>query len=484
MIVMDKKTGVAMGQSLRAAALRSGVAAVAMLACALCAAQGMKPRPSELPAPEVEPVMEKSYSVPAWEIVGFDFLLNRYNWVTTHDPDYRVTLDSIRRNLRSSWGVDADDFKINQLGHPYQGSMYHGFARSAGLNFWESAGYTFTGSIGWELFGEATRPSVNDQIASGVGGVFLGESLFRMASLVLEHGEGVPGPMRELVAAAISPSTGFNRWAYGKRFDTIFASRNPAYYGRLQLGLMGTAQNEQGLSTLLRRNEAQANFAMEYGLPGKDGYRYRRPFDYFAFEATGSSAGVENVMTRGLLVGRDYKAAGDRYRGIWGLYGSYDYISPQTFRISSTALSIGTTGQWRAGDNIVVQGSAMAGLGYAAVGTVHGGTQRDYHYGATPQALLALRLIDGDRTSLDLTAREYFVTRATSSGPGGHDNIARAEISLTHRIHNLHAITIKYLWNRRNASFPGVEDSRQTRGTVGIFYTLLGQDRFGTVDWR
>jgi hypothetical protein len=174
----------------------------------------------------------------------------------------------------------------------------------------------------------------------------------------------------------------------------------------------------------------------------------------------------------------------DRYRGIRGLYGSYDSISPQTFRIFSTALSLGTTGQWRANDRFVVQGSALAGIGYAAVGTVHGGTERDHHYGTTPQALLALRLIDGDRTALDMTAREYFVTRASSNGPGGHDNIARAEISLTHRLHNLHTITVASLWNRRKASCPGVEDARQTRGTVGIFYTLLGQDRFGTVDWR
>ena len=182
-----------------------------------------------------------------------------------------------------------------------------------------------------------------------------------MASLVLEHGHG--GPWREAVAAAISPSTGYNRLVYGKRFDAIFASRNPDYYSRLQLGLMGTAQHEQGLSTLIKRNEAQVNFSMEYGLPGKDGYRYLRPFDYFAFEATGSSANVfETVMTRGLLYGTDY-SAGKRYRGVWGLYGSYDYISPQTFRISSTALSLGTTGQWRANDRYVVQGSAMAGVG-------------------------------------------------------------------------------------------------------------------------
>ena len=473
-----------MRESLPATTRKCVVATVAVLAHCLCVAQGLKPRPSEQPAPETEPVMEKSYSIPAWEIAGFDFLLNRYNRRFSGLPDYDVSFDSLRRNLRSNWGVDTDEFKINQLGHPYQGSMYHGFARSAGLSFWESAGYTFAGSIGWELAGENTKPSVNDQIASGVGGAFLGESLFRMASLVLEHGEGVPRPMREALAAVISPSTGFNRLVYGKRFDSIFASRNPAYYSRLQLGLMGTAQNEQGLSTLLKRNEAQANFSIEYGLPGKDGYRYQRPFDYFAFEATGSTASTfETVMTRGLLFGRDYSAAGDRYRGIWGLYGSYDYISPQTFRISTTALSLGTTGQWRASDKIVVQGSAMAGLGYAAVGTVNGRGEKDYHYGVAPQALLAVRMIDRNRTSLDVTAREYFVSR-TGTSPGGKDNIARAEISLTTRVHNLHAITVKYLWNRRNASFPGMENQRQTRGTVGIFYTLLGQDRFGTVDWR
>ncbi len=461
----------------------SSVAAIALLASCLCAGQELKPRPSEQPAPDPEPVLQKNYAIPAMEIAGFDFLLNRYNRLYSGVPDYDVSFSSLRRNLRRSWGVDDDAFHINQFGHPYQGSMYHGFARSAGLDFWESAGYTFAGSIGWELAGENTRPSVNDQIASGVGGAFLGESLFRMASLVLEHGQGVPGPLRETLAAVISPSTGFNRLVYGKRLATIFASRNPAYYSRLQLGLMGTAQNEQGLSTLLRRNEAQANFSIEYGLPGKPGYQYRRPFDYFAFEATGSSANVfENVMTRGLLAGRDY-AAGDRYRGIWGLYGSYDYISPQTFRISSTALSVGTTGQWRASEKVVVQGTAMAGMGYAAVGTVNSSAERDYHYGAAPQALLALRVIHGNDTSLDLTLRDYYVSGVSNIG-GGHDNIARADIGLTMRINKLHAITVKYLWNRRDATSTALGSQTQTRGTVGIFYTLLGQDRFGTVDWR
>ncbi|MEK6243935.1 MAG: DUF3943 domain-containing protein [Pseudomonadota bacterium] len=426
----------------------------------------------------------KSYSIPALEIVGFDFLLNRYNRrYSDNRRDYDVSSSSIRNNLRSGWGTDNDPFKTNQLGHPYQGSMYHGFARSAGLNYWRSLGYAFAGSAAWEIAGENTRPSFNDQIASGVGGTFLGEALFRMSSLVLEKADGVPRFWREVSAAVISPATGFNRLAFGDRFDRIFPSNDPVRYARVGLGFMGTAQNDQGTSTQLKRNEAQADFSLDYGLPGGPNYGYKRPFDYFTFQATASSANVfENVMTRGLLVGREY--GGKDHRGIWGLYGSYDYISPQIFRISSTALSLGTTAEWRLGGNISLQGSALLGVGYAAAGTVKGVGETDYHYGVAPQGLLALRLIFGDRASLDVTGREYFVKGATSGGRAGHDNIARADVALTVRVHKQHAIAIKYLWNRRDATYPDLGDRTQTRGTFGIFYTLLGHDRFGSVGWR
>ena len=362
--------------------------------------------------------------------------------------------------------------------------MYHGFARSAGMSYWESAAYTFGGSAAWEIAGERTPPSRNDQISSGIGGSFLGEALYRMSNLLLEKGGGLPPFWREAAAAAISPSSGFNRLVMGRRLDSIFASRDPAYYSQLQVGYMGTTQNAPGGLPTLKRNELQADFSVDYGLPGKEGYRYNRPFDYFAFRATVSTAGgFENVLTRGLLAGRDYEA-GRNVRGIWGLYGSYDYISPQTFRISSTALSLGTTAQWRASDRLAVQGTAMAGLGYAAVGTVDGGGERDYHYGVAPQALVSLRFIFDDRSALDVTGREYFVSRAGGAGRGGHDNLARADIAYTWRIRDQHAVTVRYLWNRRDATYPDLGDRSQRRATIGIFYTLLGHDHFGRVDWR
>jgi hypothetical protein len=137
---------------------------------------------------------------------------------------------------------------------------------------------------------------------TGIGGTFLGEALFRMSSLVLEKGDG-PRFWREVGAAIISPPTGFNRLVFDKRFDAIFASRNPVYYSRLGLGIADSTQYIPGTSTTRKRIEAQADFSIDYGLPGKPGYGYTRPFDYFTFQATASSANVfENVMTRGLLI--------------------------------------------------------------------------------------------------------------------------------------------------------------------------------------
>jgi hypothetical protein len=57
-------------------------------------------------------------------------------------------------------------------------------------------------------------------------------------------------------------------------------------------------------------------------------------------------------------------------------------------------------------------------------------------------------------------------------------------VAFTWRIHEKHAIALRYLWNRRDTSFPDLGDRTQTRGTIGIYYTLLGHDRFGAVDWR
>jgi hypothetical protein len=427
----------------------------------------------------------KSYFVPALETVGFAFLLNQFDRHFLNDPAYQTTWSSIKANASHKWVVDNDPFSVNQFGHPYQGTIYYGFARSAGLNYWEALGYTLAGSTLWEIAGETTPPSKNDQIATGIGGTFLGEPLFRMSNLLLERADGTPSGWRELGAALISPPTGFNRLAFGKRFDTVFPSRDAAYYAQLQIGGSYSAHlTDQGVTQPIQHGVGNLTFAMSYGLPGQPGYAYTRPFDYFDFEVTAATSNlVESIMSRGLLVGTDY-AIGSNYRGVWGLYGSYDYVSPQTFRISSTALSLGTTAQWWLSKEVALQGTALGGVGYGAAGTIHGQGERDYHYGLTPQALVAMRMIFGERAALDLVGRDYFVSSVASTEQRGSENIIRGEASATVRIYRRHAITVKYIVSHREANYPDLGDRHQNLGTVWLFYTLLGNTRFGAVEWR
>ena len=67
---------------------------------------------------------------------------------------------------------------------------------------------------------------------------------------------------------------------------------------------------------------------------------------------------------------------------------------------------------------------------------------------------------------------------------GGHDNIVRLDASFTLRVYHQHAVSVRYLGNRRDAYYPDVGNSSQSRSTVGLFYTYLGHDRFGAVEWR
>jgi hypothetical protein len=427
----------------------------------------------------------KSYLIPALDIIGFDTLLNQFDRHFVDKHDYASNIHTIRDNLHGPWVFDNDPFSTNQFLHPYQGSMYHGFARSAGLNYWEALVYTFAGSAFWEIAGEATPPSKNDQIATGIGGTFLGEPLFRMASLLLETADGTPSLWRELGAAALSPSTGFNRLAYGDRFDAVFPSHHPAYYSRLQIGEAYTDHiKDQGTNQPIDHAEGQADFAIAYGLPGKDDYTYKRPFDYFSFQLTASTANIlESIFSRGLLIGTDY-SIGKNYRGVWGLYGQYDYVSPQTFRVSSTALSLGTTAQWWLSQSIAFQYTVLGGVGYGAAGTIHGVGERDYHYGATPQALASGRLIFGSRANLELTAREYYVSTVASPEPRGFDNISRLDATFTLRVAGHHAVALKYVLSHREAHYPDLGDRHQTMGTIGLYYVWITDQAFGAVDWR
>lgn len=212
----------------------------------------------------------------------------------------------------------------------------------------------------------------------------------------------------------LSPPTGFNLLVFGNRFDAVFPSRQPDTFTRFELGGILTASSHN-VSDTVKEHGASADVTFSYGLPGKPGYHYTRPFDYFDFHVTAVTANAfESINSRGLLLGREY-AGGDTTRGVWGVYGSYDYISPQVFRVSSSALSLGTTCQTWLTRTVALQATGLGGVGYRAAGSIRHTGRPGLPLWGHPQALLALRLILADRAMVDLTGREYYVSGLDST---------------------------------------------------------------------
>jgi hypothetical protein len=443
----------------------------------------------------------KSITLPIVETTSFLVLLNVYdryayaNEMQDGKKVYSSTFATTWDHLSDqTWVHDRDPFNVNQFAHPYQGATMYGLARSSGHSFWTSLIHANVGSFMWKMAGETDPPSINDMITTGQAGSLLGEALYRMADLVLKNDPGPhPDARHEISAALLSPPGGVNRRIFGDRFKAELPDKAPATIWQARFGAtLDALAHDYSAPTTLLRHDATFEYAMSYGLPGQPGYDYTRPLDYFDFEISALANAknpIENVMLRGLLIGRKTAESGNS-RGMWGLYGTYDYISPYLFRVSSTAVSLGTTRQNWIAPGLAVQSSLLGGVGYGAAGsttvipsTPTNAAIRDYHFGVTPQALAALRLIAAGRAMIDLTAREYYVSGVGSDDTHGSETIFRGSAGVTLRIYGNQALGAQYVASTRNAKYGKLPDNKLSEGTVTIAYSLLGANRFNAVKW-
>ena len=481
-------------QGVRWLVLGGGLAAIWPVLPASLAAETP---PASAPAAESPPPVldwdtgaNKSYVIPAGEITGFLGALNLFNRTFLNRTVYGSTARTTWNHLKTlSLDYDDDPFNVNQFGHPAEGAIMYGTARSAGLNFWQSLFYSNVGSFVWETAGETEPPSFNDLITTGQAGSLLGEALFRMASLVLEKGGQRPGFWREMGAATLMPSLGFDRLVHGKRFKSVFPSHNPPTFWQLRFGASADDRvRDNNATSTVKRREAILDFSLAYGLPGRSDYNYDRPFDYFQFELGLLSSAhthnwLENLFCRGLLWGREYEAGGN-YAGVWGAYGSYDFASPQVFRVSSTAASLGTTMEWWVTRDVTLQGTLLGGVGFGGAGTNPIRGRRDYHYGVTPQGLAAVRLIFGERAMLDLTGRGYYISGTGSDDTLGTETILRGKAGITVRLFGRNALGLQYVAARRVSGYYVHPPTYQSVGTFSLTYSYMSDTRFGAIGSR
>jgi hypothetical protein len=125
----------------------------------------------------------------------------------------RVTPKTWWENMENGWVWDLDDFVVNQIGHPYQGSNYYNGGRANGLSFYESAAMAAFGSATWEFYGETNKPSLNDFINTTLGGIAIGEVLHRVSWLMRDTTKSGSGRLwSEIGATVLDPVTGYNRF--------------------------------------------------------------------------------------------------------------------------------------------------------------------------------------------------------------------------------------------------------------------------------
>jgi hypothetical protein len=436
------------------------------------------------PIPVAKKELPVNWWVPPLEIVGFTVGLHAFNKAFNSDPVYDVTWEDIQRHFKDGWVYDKDKFLTNQFAHPYEGSMYFTASRSTGHGFWVSAVGAFIGSWTWEMFAEAEQPSINDQITTTVAGSFLGEILYRFSNVVLDGGGARPGGWREFAALAISPMTGLNRSFYGDTYRPT-GMTSPPTFGEFRLGLGAAgAAHATGTEPVDQARGFSVGGEVIYGLAAGS-WTFDQPFDYFDLAAdlviNKSAAGRAadgNFSIHALLVGTDYGQG--RNRGFLGLFGTYDYLTPPAYRVSSSALGFGTTGQVLLGQDFALQGSAILSIGFGAGGQLQENSgNRDYHFGAQAVGYAAGKLIFRDHARLDIGLRQYFTSGKVSPEPSTWEEAGYAHAGLTWRIYGPHAIGVDWTGARRNAYYPDVPSISSRSNQVGVSYSLVSDHSLG-----
>lgn len=217
------------------------------------------------------------------QVIGLNVGVWGFNRFVVKEHFAYISGSTIKANLKKGFVWDNDQIGTNMFLHPYHGGLYYTAARSQGYNFWESGAFAFGGSLMWELFMENEYPSINDIVATPLGGLAVGEVLYRTSDLVLD--DRLRGRRRfgtELAGLLISPTRGLTRILNGDAWKV--RSTRGRQFGRpavtLDISFGGRAlelkdelfDRGTGLSTAV---------SIEYG--DRYGVDNEKPYDYFSF---------------------------------------------------------------------------------------------------------------------------------------------------------------------------------------------------------
>ncbi len=366
---------------------------------------------------------------PAAQVLGINALFMGYNrYIAKADYGY-VDLNTWKTNLRSEPEFDTDEFGVNFIGHPYQGTLYFNAARSQGYNYWQSLPFAVGGSLTWEYLGENTLPSYNDMIYTPINGAALGEILYRVSSNILDdRTTGRERAVREIAAGLVNPVRGLNRLLQGKTFQVT----NKEVYEKEPINITlfaGVHRQNRKHNNVFGDGEtkAMANVQLDYGNPFE--LKRRKPFDMFRLRtefSVGSdttSGIINNITGYGVLLGGNRTIG--RMDVMTGFFQYYDYWNTRNFDLGALGFGGGVltrlplSRQVNLYNNVHLGVIPLAGNSTRFAPDENG--LRDYVYTSGLHAKLESILNLGGHASLAFVYYHYWLK--TIEGLEGHNSI-------------------------------------------------------------
>jgi Domain of unknown function (DUF3943) len=344
------------------------------------------PALTEPDRPGTEPPLQKKRPwIAAVEVFGINAGVWAYDRYVLKADFSHISWKTWKANLRAGFAYDADPFVTNFFAHPYHGSTYYNAARSHGLTFWESIPYAAGGSLMWEYFGENTRPSINDAIMTTTGGIFLGETLFRLSSQVLDDStSGGNRIWREIVAALIDPIRGLNRVLSGEawRIRPVTGQIREPIHGNFAFSEKLVSETAD-LSHL--KSSPGFEFDVIYGESLKE-IESRSPMDLIILNSglrTFDHHVYSHFNAYGLWFGKQFTSRNGT-KNLLGLFQHYDYLRNELTHMGDTAFTAGLISLVPLGKRFELNSSLQ--LGPVVFGASNNKytlvQQRDYNYGA------------------------------------------------------------------------------------------------------
>jgi Domain of unknown function (DUF3943) len=370
----------------------------------------------------------RSYGWALGEVLAINHVASRRNEYKRNANFNQISPRSFYHNISHGFDYDDNEFRTNQLQHPFNGSTYYNSARANGIGFWTSSAYALGGAFVWECCGETHPMSFNDMVSTGIGGIALGEMMYRMSSKILDNqATGGEHIWREAAAFLVDPIRGFNRLVSGRASRQYDNPSDPMDWhvpgggSFLALGARTIGRGE----SISENTKTTGYFEFTHAFGNPFDNERNRPYDSFDLTLQ-VNFGDKVPLGQAQVVGSLYKKrlGGDGANHVLEIAQHYDYMNNTDYEFGGQSFGpsllsrFALGGKW--GLRTRVDGTVML-LGainseYAKIASVNDRERlREYDYGPGLGAAAEATLFRGGRPLLQAGYRFQWINVSNGS---------------------------------------------------------------------